>query len=83
MVRQMTTVQGKRNFAARVQIMRMRDEGIVDAATAERLLEALDDGPMPEAPPARSLLARGVWPGLALCAGIAVALLAQGTIGPG
>jgi hypothetical protein len=59
-VRQMTTVRGKRNFEARVQIMRMRNEGVIDAVTAERLFTALDDAPTPEAL-AAALVSRSPW----------------------
>ena len=42
MVQQMTTDPRKLNFAARVEIMRMQNGGIIDQPTAERLFTALE-----------------------------------------
>jgi hypothetical protein len=63
--------------------MQMRNEGIVDAATAERLFAALDDAVELPTPSSESFLARQVWTSLAFCGGIVVALLAQELIGHG
>jgi hypothetical protein len=80
----MDTVPKKHNFAARVRIMQMRNEGIVDAATAERLFAALGDAvELPASSSPESFLARQVWVSLAFCGGIAVTLLAQGIFGQG
>ena len=66
MVQQMTTDPRKLNFAARVEIMRMQNGGIIDQPTAERLFTALGDKPTPETLPTESLIAYGVRRGLSL-----------------
>jgi hypothetical protein len=81
----MNILSDKRNYEARVRIMQMRNEGVVDGATAERLFAALEDAPIsPEALPPDSFFNHKVLlPSLAFCGGIVVALLAQGAVGYG
>jgi hypothetical protein len=78
----MTTLPEKRNYEARVRIMRMRNDGVVDGATAERLFEALEDAPIsPEASPLDSLFSQKVVaPSMAFCGGIVLTLIARGIV---
>lgn len=79
----MTTLPDKRNYEARVRIMQMRNDGVVDTTTAERLYAALEDAPIsPEPSSPDSFFSHTVLlPSLAFCSGIALALIAQGVVG--